>query len=81
MVLGLRFAKQDTRLLRQLASAVRNGELAGMAANVFEQAAVSADRQEPLEVHCDSPMEVVEMAALYSLHGVTQPVIEELNRV
>lgn len=80
MVLGLRFAKQDSRLLRQLAGSVRNGELAGMAANVFDQAAISAERQEPLEVHCDSPMEAVEMAALYSLHGCAQPVIEELNR-
>lgn len=79
MKLGLRFAKRDAALLRRLASAVRNGELGGTGANVFEQAAIAAERQESLEVHCDNPLEVVEMAAAYALHGVTPPVIEELR--
>ena len=77
--LGLRFARHDTKLLRFLASRIRNGELGGQAANVFEQAALAAETGEPLVVYCDDPIEVVQMAAAYIRDGVTRPVIEELN--
>jgi hypothetical protein len=76
--LGLRFQRTDLQLLRFLAERVRGGELGGQAANTFEQAARAAETGEPLEVFCDDPAEVAEMAALYVLHGVSQPVIEEL---
>lgn len=78
--LGLRFARRDARLLRSLEGAVRNGELHGQAANVFGQAATAAESGEALVVHCDNPIEVVQMAAAYMRYGVSQPVIEELRR-
>lgn len=77
--LGLRFAHRDTKLLRFLASRVRNGEMGGQAANVFEQAALAAESGEPLVVYYNDPAEVVQMAAAYIRYGVTRPVIEELH--
>lgn len=79
MLLGLRFHRGDAKLLYTLAARVRNGEMGAQAANVFEQAARAAASGEPLELHCDDPMEAVEMAVEYVRHGVTRPVIEELN--
>jgi hypothetical protein len=77
--LGLRFERKDAQLLRFLADRVRNGEL-GTDANVntFEQAALAAETGELLEVYCDDPVEVVQMAALYTRLGTAQPVIEDL---
>lgn len=77
--LGLRFERRDTKLLRFLAERVRAGELGEQAANVFEQAARAAESGEPLEVFYADPIEVVQMAALYTVYGVTRPVIEELS--
>lgn len=79
--LGLRFHRRDAPLLRTLASRVRNGELGENAnVNTFEQAARAAESGEPLEVICEEPIEAVQMAALYTLHGCSQPVIEELSQ-
>ena len=80
MILGLRFDRRDVRRLRALAAQVRNGELGGQAANVFDQAARAALLGEPLELHCTDPMEAVQMAVAYVRFGVTRPVIEELRR-
>ena len=77
--LGLRFKRYEAPKLRSLAAAVRNGELGGQASNVFEQAARAAESGEPLIVHCDDPIEAVQMAAAYIAHGVERPVIERLN--
>ena len=80
MRLGLRFDRRDAPGLRAWAGRVRNGELGPDAnANTYEQAARAAESGEPLEVYCSDPIEVVQMAALYTAHGFTQPVIEELN--
>ena len=80
MRLGLRFDRRDATRLRAWAARVRNGELGAEAsANTYEQAARAAESGEPLEVYCTDPMEVVQMAALYTAHGFTRPVIEELN--
>lgn len=77
--LGLRFERRDEKLLRFLADRVRNGELGEQAANVFEQAAMAAESGEPLILYCTSPLEAVQMAVEYVRHGVTRPVIEDLN--
>lgn len=77
--LGLRFERRDTALLYSLAAQVRNGEMGKQAANVFEQAARAAQTGEPLELYCHDPVEAVQMAVAYVQHGVTRPVIEELN--
>jgi hypothetical protein len=77
--LGLRFEPRDRRLLRYLAGRVRQGDLAGQAANVFEQAALAAETGEPLELWCTEPIEAVHMALAYSQYGVTAPTIEELS--
>lgn len=79
MKLGLRFDRGDAPLLRSLAAQIKNGEIRGHAADVFEQAALAAEHREPLQVHCDDPMEVVQMATLYMRFGVARPVIEELS--
>jgi len=80
MVLGMRFKRTDAAKLRFLASRVQAGDLGKhTSANVFTQAAMAAETGEPLEVHCDDPMEVVQMAALYTRLGISQPVIEELS--
>lgn len=78
--LGLRFERGDERRLNELAAQVRAGEMGQQAAGTFEQAALAARTGEPLEVFCDNPIEVVQMAALYTVFGVTQPVIEELSQ-
>lgn len=79
MKLGLRFQREDAPLLRFLAGRVRAGDMSGHGARVFEQAAVAAENASLLEVECGRPEEVAEMAALYVLHGVRQPVIEPLR--
>ncbi len=78
MTLGLRFKRKDAALLDRLAAQVRNGELGGHGAAVFEQAARAARLREPLEVQCSDPMEAVQMAVAYVQFGVSRPVIEEL---
>lgn len=77
--LGLRFHQRDIPRLGELAAQIRNGEMQG-SASTYEQAIVSARTGEPLEVYCDDPMEVVQMAAGYVVLGVSQPVIEELSQ-
>ena len=77
--LGLRFDPRDGPLLRGLANRVRSGDLSGQAANVFDQAALAAETGQPLELHCDSPIEAVELAAAYIRFGVRQPNIEQLS--
>lgn len=81
MLLGLRFHRADGPLLRDYADRVRRGEFGvNASANTFTQAAIAAETGEPLEVHCSDPMEVVQIAAMYVLHGCRQPVIDELSQ-
>jgi hypothetical protein len=78
--LGLRFKKSDGPVLRYLADRVRNGELGPHTSiDVFDNAAEAAEMGQPLEVRCDDPLEVAEMAALYTRLGTSQPVIEDLR--
>lgn len=80
MLIGLRFAKSDAKLLRGLEAQVRNGELGGQTANIFHQAALAAETGEPLELHCVDPIEAVQMAAVYMQLGVSAPAIEDLQQ-
>ena len=78
--LGLRFDRRDVPRFREWAGRVRNGELGPDASvNTFEQAARAAESGEVLEVFCSEPIEVVQLAASYTVMGFRQPVIEELS--
>jgi hypothetical protein len=79
--LGLRFDRRDAPRLREWARRVRNGEL-GPHENVgtYQLAAEAAETGEPLLIEAQEPMEVVQLAAAYTLMGFRQPVIEELSR-
>lgn len=78
IALGLRFDRSESRKLRVLAARVRNGELPG-AVNTFEQAATAAESGEPLVVWCAEPVEAVQMAVGYIVHGIKRPTIEDLS--
>lgn len=77
-VCGLRFDKSDARNLRDLADRVKATDLRADV-STYEQAALAAETGEPLQVHFTDIKDVVEMVALYVLHGIKQPTIEELN--
>jgi hypothetical protein len=74
---GLRFKQSDGPILRALVDRVRSGDLRGDAAT-FEQAAISAEHGEPLEVEC-TPHEAQLLAFGYARNGTSLPAIDELN--
>lgn len=76
---GLRFERSEAANLRALADRVKADDLRSDV-SVFESAAESAERSEPLVVHFSQIEEVVEMVAHYVRLGIKQPVIEELSR-
>lgn len=77
--MGLRFQRKDAHQLRVLAQRVIAGDLRGHALSTFSVAADAAEQGEPLEVECRDPMEAHLMAHGYSLWGIRQPTVEQLN--
>lgn len=84
MKLGLRFTTRDAGPLRDLADGLRNlsPEQRGgrdIDISLFDKAAESAERDEPLEVVCTDPEEVKQMAQAFPALGIAEPAIDELN--
>jgi hypothetical protein len=76
--LGLRFARSETRKLRDIATRARSEGLA-IDMGLFEQAADSAETGEPLIVICDEPEDGARMADGFILWGIERPAVEELT--
>lgn len=76
--IGLRFAPTDARRLHHLAQRARNDELGGQAVSLFNAAAKAAHTGEPLIVHCEHPLEAVEIADGFTLYGINRPAVEAL---
>jgi hypothetical protein len=74
---GLRFKRTDARVLYRLADRVRLGDMEGDL-STFEQAAISAERGEPLEIQC-TPAEAQALAVGYALNGTSLPTIDVFN--
>lgn len=77
--LGLRFSKSQARVLRNLADQLRSTRAPGVDISLFDKAAESAARCEPLEVWCQDPSEVLMMAELFVRLGVKRPAIDDLT--
>lgn len=73
---GLRFSRRQAGRLRATAHVARQ---CGKDAEVFDRAAESAERGEPLEVLCVSRDEAEQIAAVFVLGGFERPVIDDLN--
>lgn len=76
--IGLRFRRSAARTLRHYAHRVELGEIPGDKAT-FEQAALAAEKGEPLVVVCTDPAEAQVMAQLYATLGIARPTIEALS--
>lgn len=75
---ALRFDRDQAEPLRQLAERIKIADLTADC-SAFEQAALAAERGEPLVVTFEDEAEVLQMVAGYVLHGITQPAIDDLN--
>lgn len=78
LMLGLRFARSQRRVLTALVQRAEAGELTA-AAELFRKAAHAAGTGEPLIIVCQTRDEAVAMADGFVMYGVKRPVIEQLN--
>lgn len=79
LVVGLRFRRSQTRLLRNLVDHLEATNLPGVDISLYEKAREAAEAGEPLIVHCESREEVEAMAAGFVAVGVGRPEIDELT--
>lgn len=78
MNIGLRFSKSQARVLNAIAARAKTKDLKADV-TLFEKAADSAKKGEPLIVGCNSVDEVKRMAEGFVLLGVKRPTLEELS--
>jgi hypothetical protein len=75
---GLRFERSEIRKLRRIADRAKVNDLQADV-SAFEDAARAAELGEPLIVFFETEEEILKLVAGYVLHGIKQPVIEELS--
>lgn len=78
MRLGLRFARSQIRVLRNIRDWAKANRVPGDL-SLYDKAIESTEDNEPLVVMCDSRDEVEEMAAMFVNLGCKRPAIEDLN--
>jgi hypothetical protein len=77
--IGLRFERNDARILQTLADRAKRSELGKRDVATFQLAAEAARTGEPLIVLCAFPEEAIAMADGYALYGVRRPGVEALS--
>lgn len=76
---GLRFTRTDGRRLREIADRLMAERPEGVDISIFDKAADSAERDEPLQVLASNREEVELMAHGFTFYGVQRPAIDALT--
>lgn len=77
--LGLRFPTSDAPLLRDIAARLKEDRRPHEDISLFDKAADSAERAEPLIIVCNQPQDAVRIAHGFTRWGIQRPAIDELN--